>query len=389
MTVLSNIAAAEHAIPVDHDWLCGQIGAGTGDPLAHYLEAGLAERLTPTRWFQTDWYAWQNPDWSKHHAAPYLHYLAEGRFQGRDPSPFVDMVRFGQMAGEGVPPERYYDLILTGHRSVALGVHDGAASLRACQRRFFHGIELLAHRLAGPTGRRSLVVLQAGRGALCDSWFDDEARDWDLWVNYYDAVGFRPGFGDLVTFQKGTKFSAMHLLWDRFSDVFCRYDHVLFLDDDIATSCSALNALFAGCREFDLDLAQMTLTSESACNWSELFSRPECTGPRPVSAVEIMMPVFSRRAMGWLAPTFGQSVSGFGLDLVWGKLVADKGGRIAVLDEVEATHARPVDQGGGAYYSYLRANMINAKAELWDLVTSYGADVELVGVGCQRSGAVT
>ena len=93
-----------------------------------------------------------------------------------------------------------------------------------------------------------------------------------------------------------------------------------------------------------------------------------------------MMPVFSKRALGWIAPTLGQSVSGFGLDLVWGHIVAENGGRIAVLDEVAATHARPVDQSGGAYYRYLRGHGINAKAELWTLVTQYGADRELVSL---------
>ena len=104
------------------------------------------------------------------------------------------------------------------------------------------------------------------------------------------------------------------------------------------------------------------------------------SSPRKVSAVEIMMPVFSRRALGWVAPTLGQSISGFGLDLVWGQLVARNGGRIAVLDSVAATHARPVDQADGSYYRYLRRNGINAKAELWSLLKRYGANRDLVTV---------
>ncbi|NND20926.1 MAG: hypothetical protein HKO14_02455, partial [Silicimonas sp.] len=76
--------------------------------------------------------------------------------------------------------------------------------------------------------------------------------------------------------------------------------------------------------------------------------------------------------------TLGQSVSGFGLDLVWGQIVAEQGGRIAVLDEVSATHARPVDQAGGAYYQYLRRHGINAKAELWTMLKRYGAPRDVI-----------
>jgi len=197
-------------------------------------------------------------------------------------------------------------------------------------------------------------------------------------LNYYDASGMRRGVGDYVFSQKGTKFSAMTLLLRRFPEIFDAYDHVLFIDDDIETSAEDLNALFETCRRHSLDLAQMSLTEGSACNWDALFADERGQEVRPVSAVEIMMPVLSRRARRWIAPTLGQSVSGFGLDLVWGKLVSEKGGRIAVLDGVSATHARGVDHAGGAYYRYLRANGINAKAELWTMLKRYDAACDMI-----------
>ncbi|WP_413718514.1 DUF707 domain-containing protein [Silicimonas sp. MF1-12-2] len=215
---------------------------------------------------------------------------------------------------------------------------------------------------------------------MIDRWAGHSGREWDLMLNYYDAAGMRSGVGEYAVFQKGTKFTAMKMLTDRFPQIFSAYDHVLFIDDDIETSGEDLNGLFAACRRHSLDLAQMALTDDSACNWNELFTRPTGSDPRRVSAVEIMMPVFSRQALKWVMPTFGQSISGFGLDLVWGQIVADKGGRIAVLDDIAARHARPVDQAGGAYYRYLRRHGINAKAELWTLLKSYDAQRELIAV---------
>ena len=90
-----------------------------------------------------------------------------------------------------------------------------------------------------------------------------------------------------------------------------------------------------------------------------------------------MMPVFSRLALEQCALTFGRSVSGFGLDLAWGKIVRNAGGHVAILDDVVARHARPVDQSGGAYYSYLRRHNINAKAELWALMKEHGTERDM------------
>lgn len=363
-------------LPLDVEFLKRQCPDAGPDPVGFYLQHGLKRKLNPTPWFLTDWYAWQNPDWSVY-GSPYLHYLNKGCGECRDPSPFVDMRRYQSIAG--VPADAIYDLILAGHRSIALGVYDSRADLVRCQDSFRAAIRVAAHRIVPPSDRKkALVVLQTGRGTVAQDWFEKSDREWDLLVNYYDASGFRPGFGDYVFFQKGTKFTAMWLLWARYQEIFKHYDHVLFLDDDVEVSGVDLNRLFQTCRTHNLDLAQMSLSDGSSCNWRELFSQAGNTFPRAVSAVEIMMPVFSAVALRTVAPTFAQSVSGFGLDLAWGKLIRDAGGKIAVLDDVVATHARPVDQTDGAYYSYLRRHMINPKSELWVLLNDYDADRNLV-----------
>lgn len=376
MTALAACDRPAVSDDIDVAYLLNQAPDLAEQPVEGYLAQGLKRCLNPTPWFDTDWYAWQNPDWSEY-AAPYLHYLDKGRAQGRDPSPFVDIPRFCEMTKASATDA--YGLIRAGFRSPTLGVYEHRQDLARCQAEFRAGIHLVGHRVSKPkTRRKGLVVLQAGRGLPVNMWADAPGREWDLMVNYYDAVGFHADLGDYVTFQKGTKFTSMWTLWKKFRSILQAYDHVLFLDDDVETTYQDLNRMFEMCRKHQLDLSQMSLSDASFTSWGALFSRSGMASPRPISAVEIMMPVFSRKALELVAPSFGQSVSGFGLDLVWGKLVGDAGGRIAILDEVQATHARPVDQSGGAYYSYLRRHMINAKAELWQLLKDYDADRNLM-----------
>ena len=117
--------------------------------------------------------------------------------------------------------------------------------------------------------------------------------------------------------------------------------------------------------------AQPSLSANSHCIW-ELFYNQGDTA-RKVDGIEIMMPVLSRDLMQLCAHHFQESVSGFGLDLLWAEIVKEMmpGRYMFVIDEVQAVHDKPIDDAGGAYYENMRKNLINPKAELWNLVTKY------------------
>ncbi len=357
------------------------------DPRKHYLETGAGIGLDPTPFFATTWYAWQNPDYTGSHSNPYLHYLETGRFEERDPSPMVDMRRFLDVTGGRISPGDSYEAILGGLASPALGVYRDWQDLTMAQARFTAALPLTFHRLGRVRpDRRFLVFLQAGPASLHRNWFDPGAsRNWDLLVNYYDASGFEPGLGEHVVFQPGTKFTAMARLVRDVPQIFEKYDAVLFLDDDIEVTMAGVDRFFAIAAEQGLDLAQMALSNDSHCVWPSLFRSngvaQSPTGWRRLNAVEIMMPMLSRRAIGLSADTFKESVSGFGLDLLWGQRVTEAGGRIGVVDSVTARHAKPIDETGGAYYTYLRSCQINPKAELWRLMQLFGLEIGLHEIG--------
>lgn len=319
--------------------------------------------------FDADWYSWQNPDWRIAHPDALTHYLEVGRFQNRDPSPFIDMRRYGDMVGAAIPPERRLEAIREGLRRPALGVYDSWEDLDAAQRRFQDAITVVRARDERREPRSFLVWLQAGPQSRHRAWFDPSTpRSWDLLINYYDARGYDPEMGDVVFFQAGTKFTAVSKLLRRDPALLAQYDYVLLLDDDIGVSMADLDTLFAICVSHGLDLAQMALSDRSACIWDCLFSHGR-KGMRRLNCVEIMMPVLSRRALLACGADFSRSVSGFGLDLMLGKKLAKPDySNIAVIDDLIADHDKPIDDAQGAYYAYLRSHLINPKAELWRLV---------------------
>jgi len=338
--------------------------------LRHQLSSTKTIMLTETRFFDADWYGWQHPDWQAHHDSPGHHYREIGRFKNYDPSPMVDMVRFGQLVGDQIPPEKRLAAIQNGLRSIALGVYDDWYDLETAQKSFLDAICVARVRDdRALTRRKNLVFLQAGPQSTHRRWYGDGPRSWDLVVNYYDQRGLDLGFGDAVFFQAGTKFTAVHMLLSQNAEVFANYDYVLLLDDDILVSMEALDALFRACAQNNLDLAQMALSDRSHCVWEFAYARGR-TGLRHLSSVEIMMPVLSQRALRIFGADFIQSISGFGLDLLFGKKVASADcSNVAIIDDVVVDHLKPVDDVAGGYYSYLRSMHINPKAELWRLIT--------------------
>lgn len=328
--------------------------------------------------FHSEWYGWQNPDWRAGHESPYAHYMAVGRYQNRDPSPMIDMKRYGEVVGESIPPEDRLDAIRRGLRSPAMGVYESWSDLDTVQRDFLNSIVVTRGRDDRAEPRPFLVFLQAGPQSKHREWFDyTHARSWDLLVNYYAADGFDPNLGDVVFFQAGTKFTAVYNILTRCKGLLDPYSYVLLLDDDIMAPMDALDELFSVCSEHDLDLAQMALSRRSSCIWDVLYASGR-TGLRHLNCVEIMMPVLSRRAFDEYGHFFGRSVSGFGLDFLLGKKLAKPDfSNIAVVDHLVAEHLKPIDDAAGGYYAYLRSRLINPKAELWRLVEEFDLETTI------------
>ncbi len=233
----------------------------------------------------------------------------------------------------------------------------------------------------GPPRRRNLVVLRANEKSLHVEWTRNlpvEERYWDLCVSFYgDEKNFPiEDFSEYQVMQNKTRkfpsiydlFAAERMLWD--------YDFFMFPDDDLSMSWIDLNVLFEVCREHRLDLAQPALTENSYISHLITLQQPGRL-LRYVGYVEGMAPIFSIEALRMCLPTFRDSQSGWGIDIVWPHLLGRTDSRIAVIDRVAVTHTRPV---GGNYAD------VDAGAELEQVPKEYGSQPRYIELGHLRSG---
>lgn len=213
------------------------------------------------------------------------------------------------------------------------------------------GLDLLWRR-RGPR-RPNLVILRADERSLHINWpreMLEDDRSWDLCISFHgEERNFHadPWSEYQVLQNRQTKYDALHSLlhvgsplWD--------YDYIALPDDDLMLSWRDWNDLFSTCREHRLDLAQPAL-SPAGHGTHPITRQNENYLLRYVSFVEVMTPIFSRRALLACAPTFKGAFSGFGLDNIWPKLLGRSRGRVAIIDKTPVVFTRrprpPLDIG--------------------------------------------
>lgn len=350
--------------------------------LIAYIERFAAEGVSPSAEFEHGWYAWQNPDWTHAFSHPFLHCVIAGVPAGRDPAPGIDvrqLVQTSGVSGAGIVSSMYDEIRKHGRLPDFYAIYS-FDELRARQDDFRRDIrveKLIDRRV---TKRRFLVFVQANCEFRRDFLY--QSRNFDVLLNHYDRRPDTPNAGaDIVLYQRGTKTTAISKLLEMEPDLLTSYDAVFFLDDDIHLPTQQIERLFAIMTEHDLDLAQPSLSSESDCVW-HVFKQPNVgVGVRRVNSVEIMMPCLSRRALKEVGWVFSESVSGFGVDLLLGDMLSTRcNARAGVIGSVVARHEKRIDDGGGAFYNFMRANNINPKMELWSIVKRFNITPNFVYV---------
>ncbi|RZL40317.1 MAG: hypothetical protein EOP35_01175 [Rubrivivax sp.] len=214
--------------------------------------------------------------------------------------------------------------------------------------------------------RDYLVFVRAGRQSLHPRLLaDDPGRNWDCCINVWsDATADEaPGAEAEMHLPGGlNKFEGYSLLHDM---LMARrpYRYVLMLDDDLSFSPGAVSRFFEHCEREQLALAQPAIALGSHSNHVINLRNPACL-VRRVNFVEVMAPCFSQAMLERLLPTFGLTRCTWGMDYAWSSLLAGTDENIAIVDDVEMQHTKPMDVTGGPFYQRLLGMGIDPKQEL-------------------------
>lgn len=349
--------------------------SASGGLLQRYLEQG-PNAPPPSAEFDQAWYMSENPDWSRSHSHPFLHYLERGLPAGKRPRADIDVAFLRDVIrgkGRSLEEAAYRVFDRAPPREGEFTPPLNREELRARQDRFFAAGRLRIERESKTTGRRLLVYVQSGK--RLDPAILAEPRAYDVLLNYYDESPPNP-HAETVVYQRGCKNTAIRRLLELRPDLLLRYDRVLFLDDDIEIETAQIALLFEVAAREKLDLAGPSLTPDSQTAWPFLRQPGAGQGIMRVSSIEIMAPLITRRALEVVAWVFAESASGWGGDLLLGPVVRGAFGpqSVGVIGAVPVRHARPVDTKGGTLYLYLRSYGVETGHEANRIAFDFGVD---------------
>jgi len=219
-----------------------------------------------------------------------------------------------------------------------------------------------------PTHARNLIIGTIGNSSVHGSWsIQPAARTYDLLLINY---GNQPGFGaaDATHYleRKGMKWELLSYALETLPDVIARYTNVWCPDDDIRASPSEIDRLFALFEEYRLQMAQPAIAAGEVSY--QVFRQRREVILRYAPLVELMCPLFTQSALRRVSATFGESLSGWGLDVIWPRLFAAS--EVAIIDAVGVEHTRPV--GKGVMYQTLAKQNIDPRQEFAAVVARHG-----------------
>lgn len=201
--------------------------------------------------------------------------------------------------------------------------------------------------------RPNLVVVPANSKSLHPRWFekiDEATRNWDLCIGYYGAETPEVSSSPYEYLAHQPKTKKFKIIYDLFHDgsPLWNYERIWLPDDDLLCDGEDINRMFHLSHKHGLDLAQPSLKKGpgSYPNHPLTVQRSNSV-VRFEGFVEIMCPVFSRRALQICIESMRDVESGYGLDHLWPSFLGRPAARTAIIDAISVAHTRPL----GATYN--------------------------------------
>jgi hypothetical protein len=194
--------------------------------------------------------------------------------------------------------------------------------------------------LVGATSRRSVLALSVYRPdskQIEPAVAELQTERHELHLALGSTGAALPGLGPntVATGLTGGKFQNLNTLLD--STGGRGFDWLLVLDDDVDLPPAFLDRFIALCEHFDLELAQPAQTLMSHAAW-RVTRRRSRSLVRETRFVEIgPVTAFGMQAVAAFTP-FPDLRYGWGLDLHWAALAADRGWKLGVVDALPIRH---------------------------------------------------
>lgn len=216
-------------------------------------------------------------------------------------------------------------------------------------------------------GKRSLTV--------CREWLG-RRRNYDTFFIFYDNHGSEEfkHLPDYFKVQAGYKYPSIHKILNDNKDLLSDYEFFFMPDDDVRISTTNINKLFAFASKKNMLICQPSLFPKNL-TW-RITANNSDTKYRYVRMIEIMCPLFSKKALRSCLPSFIENQSGFGLEAAWVKLLTPSTSQFAIYDQVVATHENPHDINNGSLYTSLKRQGIVPYEDLNRMENKYGVQLD-------------
>lgn len=218
--------------------------------------------------------------------------------------------------------------------------------------------------------KKYCVISAVGKQSLHHEWIK-ESYNFDLHLIVYDN-SFDKYCNDshFVIQSQGYKLKLVYDYFNGNRKYLDRYDYFFIPDDDIQIDAYNIGILFEYMSDYNLDISQPALSDSYYTHEHTLKSK--FYKLRYTNFVEMMAPCFSRDALKKVLFTFNENESGWGVEYHWPKLIGFSGKEMAVIDDIEAVHTRPIqsfnDQNLNELNEYVEKYKLSREIKEYDSI---------------------
>jgi len=187
---------------------------------------------------------------------------------------------------------------------------------------------------------KDLVIAVVGDQSLHHRWIKEE-REFDLFIIYYgDEEGKYANDGEYYMDEKGIKFELIHEALIQYNLIH-KYGYFLMPDDDLWATTDDIHKFCGLIKEHQLLLSQPSIIGYYS--WALTLHNPYYI-LRYTNRVENMTPCFNQHALRICLHSFTENRSGWGLGMLWDKLLNHPINEIGIIDDVTFIHTREAKQ---------------------------------------------